>query len=478
MKKFLVKISLFILGIALVFTPFGIFMLVGHSQPHIYSKTYYAALVDKVHYLESIKNEKKIILIGGSNVAFGFNSELLEQEFPEYKVANFGLYAMLGTKIMMDLALKYINSGDMVFIIPEINSQSTSLYFNDEATLKALEDDMSIIWSLPNDNRLSVIGSYFSFVSKKASRKEIIEPSGVYQRKNFNKWGDVSYLSPEGESKRAKNRMTLHYDPSLMVDYSYKIDNDFYNYLNEYNRKVKEKNARCFYTWCPINDLSLTSNEDDCINYYWQVRNNLNFNVVGSPLEYTFHNKYFFDSNFHLNDSGAIFRTYKFIEDFNRDINLKSVDYSDYYPSLPEYESDDIDTSVNSDNWESFTYTTVGDYLEISGTKTEDTSAELPSVAYNKMIAGIGENAFANSNLEVITIPNSIHYIKDRAFNNSNISRVYMSSIDPEKTQVSWDGGLIEGSRQDLLFFVPFEAYHLYCQNYYWGPYSSIIRGY
>ena len=177
----------------MVLSPFGVFVLYGSNQPHIYSKTYYAALVDKVNYLESVKTEKKIILVGGSNVAFGFNSELLENEFPEYKVVNFGLYAMLGTKIMMDLALDYINDGDLVFVIPEINSQSTSLYFNAESTLKALEDDMNIIKKLPKDNRDAVIGSYFDFVKERKKIKEVIIPKGVYQRDNFNQYGDVFY---------------------------------------------------------------------------------------------------------------------------------------------------------------------------------------------------------------------------------------------------------------------------------------------
>ena len=80
MKKLLKKMGLFILGVVLTLSPFGVFTLVAVSQKHIYSKTYYAALVDKVHNLASHKNDKKIVLVGGSNVAFGFNSELIEKE--------------------------------------------------------------------------------------------------------------------------------------------------------------------------------------------------------------------------------------------------------------------------------------------------------------------------------------------------------------------------------------------------------------
>ena len=118
MKKTVTKLLLFVLALSLIITPFFVFYKINYNKPHIYSKTYYAALVDKVNLLEKNKNNRKIILIGGSNVAFGFNSKILEEEFPKYKVINFGLYAALGTKLMIDLSKEYINQGDLVFVIP------------------------------------------------------------------------------------------------------------------------------------------------------------------------------------------------------------------------------------------------------------------------------------------------------------------------------------------------------------------------
>lgn len=43
-----------------------------------YQKTYMGAFVDKIERLKSI-NEPKIILVGNSNVAFGFDSERIEK---------------------------------------------------------------------------------------------------------------------------------------------------------------------------------------------------------------------------------------------------------------------------------------------------------------------------------------------------------------------------------------------------------------
>ena len=44
------------------------------------------------------------MLVGGSSLAFGVDSTLLEEEFPGYTVVNFGLYAALGTQMMLELS--------------------------------------------------------------------------------------------------------------------------------------------------------------------------------------------------------------------------------------------------------------------------------------------------------------------------------------------------------------------------------------
>ena len=209
---------------------------------------------------------------------------------------------MLGTKIMMDLAIDSINEGDLVFVIPEINEQSMSLYFNASATLKAIEDDFSILNKIDSNNRNSVYAEYFNFISERGKYKEIIEPGEtVYRRDSFNKYGDISYAFAD------KNIMMLHYDPTMKVDFNLKINDEFASYVNAFARRVEKKKAACFYTWSPVNNLSTDNSGLD--DFYWNVRKALNMHVVGNPEEFIFDNHYFYDSNFHLNNSGAKLRT-------------------------------------------------------------------------------------------------------------------------------------------------------------------------
>ena len=64
------------------------------------------------------------VVAGGSGAAFDLNSELLQQELPDYEVVNFGLYAGLGTTVMLDLCLPELREGDILIFEVELNAQT------------------------------------------------------------------------------------------------------------------------------------------------------------------------------------------------------------------------------------------------------------------------------------------------------------------------------------------------------------------
>ena len=483
MKKVLIKIGLFFLGLVITLSPFAVFAISFFNQSHIYSKTYYAALVDKVHYLNTLKKEKKIILIGGSNVAFGFNSELIEEEFKEYKVVNFGLYAMLGTKIMMDLAVDYISEDDLVFIIPEINSQSTSLYFDPIATLKAVEDDFDLVKKLPQDNRDSILGNILNFYNLRKSQKEIISPSGVYQRKNFNKYGDIFYDEVDNNdvSLRARNRMSLRFDPSMMVDYSYQINEDFYNYLNKYHAKVNAKKAKLYYSFSPVNEKAVM-NENSVSSYYWSIREHLSFPVIGNPNEYIFDAHYFYDSNFHLNDSGAVLRSYVFAEDIYRDVFNESKAPSFELPTMPNYPKEETVDGEDSESAKYFEYSEEENGYSITSIKDGVTNEEivLPSIYNHKRVLGIKSQAFSSSTaLKTIIVPTSYSYFENGAFDNClSLTKVYLKQEEANRINVDFSGGLISNVNPAFKIYVPSNSYQSYLTDYYWQFYQNYLEGY
>ncbi len=100
MNKFLLKISVFSLIILAFIIYFGSFMA---SNPD----DYLAILIDKHKIAEKI-NTPKIILVGGSNLAFGIDTKVLG-EYLGIPVANMGLRAELGVDFMLRVCLETIS---------------------------------------------------------------------------------------------------------------------------------------------------------------------------------------------------------------------------------------------------------------------------------------------------------------------------------------------------------------------------------
>ena len=134
MKK---NIIISILTILILIAPLCIVTATTLTAPCQYDKTFLAELTHKHERLKSI-NEEKIVLIGGSSLAFGLDSKKLE-EYTGRPVVNYGLYATIGTKAMLDMSRSHINEGDIVVICPETDKQTYSLYYNAHSMWQAID---------------------------------------------------------------------------------------------------------------------------------------------------------------------------------------------------------------------------------------------------------------------------------------------------------------------------------------------------
>ena len=175
--KRLIKLLLFLI---LLIVPFIVPVCVVENTSDQYDNTYLAELKDKISLLKNTK-EKKIILVGGSSLPFGIRSDLIEQELPEYKVVNFGLYATLGTKAMMDLSKINIQEGDIVILSPELNDQTYSLYFNPEAVMQALDGFSSYQKYFSIQDNMSILYNYIDFAREKMKYADssMPDPTGI-----------------------------------------------------------------------------------------------------------------------------------------------------------------------------------------------------------------------------------------------------------------------------------------------------------
>ena len=146
------KKSILALLLLLLLLP-GILFFSARSLPTIYQDSYYAELSSMVERLDAAQG-KRLILLGGSSVAFGVDVPLLEKYLSEkgfdYTVCPLGLYAAVGNSAMLSLSESALREGDVVILALEPASDALTSYFGATAFLKCAESAPSLFWRLNN----------------------------------------------------------------------------------------------------------------------------------------------------------------------------------------------------------------------------------------------------------------------------------------------------------------------------------------
>jgi hypothetical protein len=105
---------------------------IGQFHQYRESDNYLLSILEK-EKLARTTPSPKILLIGGSNLAFGIDSKEIEDSLG-LNVVNMGLYAKLGLKYMLAQARPYIKAGDVAVVVPEYD-QFYGEYANGDNTL-------------------------------------------------------------------------------------------------------------------------------------------------------------------------------------------------------------------------------------------------------------------------------------------------------------------------------------------------------
>ena len=148
----------------------ALLLAVGASLPSLYGESYYAQLAPMTERLYQAGG-KKLVLIGGSNIAFGVDVELLEQLLRDkgydYTVCPYGLYAAVGCSAMLSLSEDALGKGDLVILAVEPTEETLSDYFGASAFLKCAEDAPWLLKKLNADQRRAALGNYVSYLQER-----------------------------------------------------------------------------------------------------------------------------------------------------------------------------------------------------------------------------------------------------------------------------------------------------------------------
>ena len=483
-------------SLVLLILPLLIMLLSAFALRPVYKDTFVGELSDKYELLKSTEGEK-IVVIGGSSVAFGINSEMMEEHLGMSTV-NFGLYANLGTKIMLDLSRSSIGEGDIIILAPELSSQTLSLYFNAETALQAIDGSFGMLSEIDTADYLSFVGALWGFASGKlyyTASGKTPENSGAYRKEWFNENGDNTYDRPYNVMSTVQKSITLDYrvDKTDGVKTEYE---KFIDYVNEYTAYCESRGASVYFSFAPMNAAALSdyNTEENIYAFYDNLSKSLRCRVISNVNDYIMDEGYFFDSEFHLNNSGVTVRTVRLIDDIKRELGIDKITMSaDMLPEPSGYAPVDF-TEGDSENLY-FTLKTVPfaskTAVYITGLNEEgmkQTVLTVPNNINGVPVIGIEEGALSGSEVRIVYLGENIRSLASGALSGAeNLRAVYVPrsktmQTDAERISVpnsaDANGLCTKGAPAGLKIYVPASALEVYKQDYFWGDYKNFLEGY
>ena len=421
------------------------FLICGFGLPVQFGDTFMGELKSKYERLKETSG-KRIVLVGGSGVAFDCDSALMDDFFPSYEIVNFGMYAGLGTKAVMDLSENYIHEGDIVILSPEQSEQTFSDYFNGEYMWQAADGAFGMLRDLKSENFEAMLGNFPRFALEKLNyvmKGQKPQTDSIYQKKSFNTYGDI-----ELDTCR-ENILPNGYDVNQKVRFTEDVvQPEFMDYMNDWAKRLEKKGAVVWYRYCPVNKLSV-EDMDDLAAYDVFLRQKLDFPVIGNPENSLMEAEWFFDTNFHLNQPGKEVNTVQLI----RDMKAMLGDDRAVTVELPEKPHRTWgEVSAETRIW------TAKDSETYQGEEIKAMSAVAGKLYHGE---------------ETIVIPENVTQIEDYAFSNcAGLKQIVLEQKDPSKCIVGQH--LLDGTGAEIL--VPQMSVDSYKRNYFWSSYAGKIR--
>ena len=311
--RFLLKSGL--LAAAIVVS--GIF--VSRYDTRAADNNYLAAVLEKDRLIRTTPSPK-IVLVGGSNLAFGIDSRMMEDSLG-VRVVNMGLYAQLGLRYMLAQVKPYIRGGDAVVIVPEYdqfygkfsegdNTLNTALLYAPSDRIPDFIRSYSIVDVVLRPRVENARRSFLEATADLFGVKNKYFPpdtNPVYNRHSFNRYGDVvSHLG-----KKSMNPDSIYVKPlPPLKEFNRKTVDE----LNDIADVARERRAHAYFLFPSYIDRSYVINVAAIESLRQRLARDMRVPILGTAQDFVFPARWFFDTRFHLNEIGREARTLKMIE--------------------------------------------------------------------------------------------------------------------------------------------------------------------
>jgi hypothetical protein len=283
-------------------------------------RCYVASIIDKQHNISSIK-APRVILVGGSNVALGFDSAYLEKQL-QRPVLNMGITYGLGLRFMLEQLRPFVQSGDLIVVIPEY-----------EHFYGSLNGDSLLLTTLVAAPQMAVYARPENFPALAKACPQQLKDKGVFYCKRSGKfWKSLCKILPLESpapflpiystanqrfsfSKRGDYEAHLDLpgyagiDGKIPVPADVPFDGEACSQINSFTTFARSHGAKVVFSYPPLPSTCFERNRGALLGHEKHLRKLLNCEILGTQELFSFPPGLFFDTAYHVRRQGRAERS-------------------------------------------------------------------------------------------------------------------------------------------------------------------------
>ncbi len=276
-------------------------------------------------YLETPPD--RLIILGGSNTPFGFESEKLKEELP-FRPINLGLHAGLGTSFYMQQYISLASNhddveGDLVITafehhfftkqpgpLPPVLIDQLQTYPDCWEYLTTKEKKLVF------DNLLLLVGSRTRTAWFNTFALDKQTSTLTYRESSFNRYGEIKPNFRKGSKAPFLYRLIIdRHSVEKVVDE-----------INTFHDMLAEQGTRMVFIFPPIPETAYDFEYDRLLLIQSVFDEKADFPVLNTVHEAVYPSELFYDTPYHMNEIGSTFRTeeaIRLVDKFLKDSDLQ-----------------------------------------------------------------------------------------------------------------------------------------------------------
>lgn len=307
-KQFLFK------AILLSFLTWGTIEAVFYFDP--YKKqdletSYNAVIIDKYKRLQETPSPK-VVLIAGSNFAYGINSKLIADSLQK-PVVNIAIHYDYGTKFMLNQISPELRKGDTVimgfeYIIESKGNKSEQLlmarYFPKAKEWMEFDD----IFEEIGENSQLRIKTFKTVLERLLKNKEITyqvsDTTSVFFRGGTNEYGDlISHF----------NNPPMKVIPRAILSDKVSLKDAIAD-MNAFYKAMESRGVKVYFVYPTYSKTNYDLDKPIIDKYQQEYQKYAKFPILGKPTDFVFADSLYHDMAYHLTQKGGDIRTQKIIQ--------------------------------------------------------------------------------------------------------------------------------------------------------------------